>query len=309
MLVNFVRVFKFAFQDFVRNIWFSIVNITILVLALLAINFLIIFNLFTNNVVHVIKDKIDVSVYFKPETSIEQIEGLKQKISSSNYINSVVYVSSEEALENFKLNHKQDEDLLSAIEELKKDNSTIFSPSLKIKAKDISMYENILKELKESQYADMFEIDEAEFQDYTVMTQRLNNISEKIRFVAYMISAIFMLIAFMMVFNTIKISIYTRKDEISIMKLVGATENFIKAPFILNIIFYNITALILIIVIVYVGLTFLQPLVDRLFAGYTVNMISYFNSNFVLIFIGQLLISCIFSTISALVSIKRYLKF
>ena len=151
MFVNFKRVFKFAAQDFGRNIWLSIVNITILVLALLTINFLIIFNLLTNNAIHVIKEKVDVSIYFKQNITQEQIDDLKQKISSSQYIKSVDYVSAEESLENFKQKHAQDENLLSAIEELKKDNSNVFSASLKIKAKDISMYENILNELKESQ--------------------------------------------------------------------------------------------------------------------------------------------------------------
>ena len=309
MFVNFKRVFKFAAQDFGRNIWLSIVNITILVLALLTINFLIIFNLLTNNAIHVIKEKVDVSIYFKQNITQEQIDDLKQKISSSQYIKSVDYVSAEESLENFKQKHAQDENLLSAIEELKKDNSNVFSASLKIKAKDISMYENILNELKESQYVDLFEIDENQFQDYTLMTQRLINISDKIRFFAYILSGVFMLIAFMMVFNTIKIAIYTHRDEIGIMKLVGATENFIKAPFILNILFYNIVALIVIIGIVYLGGAFLQPIIDKLFEGYTINLVSYFNSNFIVIFFGQLLLSCVFSIISSLISIKRYLKF
>ncbi|MDD4289949.1 MAG: permease-like cell division protein FtsX [Patescibacteria group bacterium] len=309
MFVNFRRVFKFAAQDFGRNIWLSIVNITILILALLTINFLIIFNLLTNNAIHVIKEKVDVSIYFKQTITQEQIDDLKQKISSSQYIKSVDYVSEEESLENFITKHAQDENLLNAIEELKKDNSSVFLASLKIKAKDISMYESILKELKESQYVDLFEIDENQFQDYTLMTQRLINISDKIRLFAYVLSGVFMLIAFMMVFNTIKIAIYTHRDEIAIMKLVGATENFIKAPFILNILFYNMIALILIIVIVYLGGIFLQPIMDKLFEGYTINLISYFNSNFIVIFFGQLLLSCVFSIISSLISIKRYLKF
>lgn len=309
MFVNFRRVFKFAGQDFGRNIWLSIVNITILVLALITINFLIIFNLLTNNAIHVIKEKVDVSIYFKQNITQEQIDDLKQKISSSQYIKSVDYVSAEESLENFKQKHAQDENLLSAIEELKKDNSAVFSASLKLKAKDISMYVSILKELKESQYVDLFDIDENQFQDYTLMTQRLINISDKIRFFAYILSAVFMLIAFMMVFNTIKIAIYTHRDEIGIMKLVGATENFIKAPFILNVLFYNIFAFIIILVMVYLGGAFLQPIIDKLFEGYTINLISYFNSNFIFIFFGQFLLSCVFSIISSLISIKRYLKF
>ncbi len=88
----------------------------------------------------------------------------------------------------------------------------------------MDMYDNILSELKDSQYSELFEIDESEFQDYTNMTNRLSDISEKIKLFGYVVSIIFILIALMMVYNTIKIATYTHREEIGIMRLVGANK-------------------------------------------------------------------------------------
>lgn len=308
MLTSFLRIIKFAVQGFWRNIWLSIINITILVLTLFTINFLIAFNLLANNAVDLVQDKVDVGLYFKQNVTNEKIEEIKQRILTSDYIESINYISSEDALSNFVNRHQSDTHIIEAIDELKKDDSQIFSSSLKIKARDISMYGEILTELKESQYSDLFEIDEAEFRDYAKMTNRLSNISNKIKMFGYIVSLIFVLIALMMVYNTIKIAIYTHREEIGIMRLVGATNNFIKSPLVFEIILYNLIALIIVIILFYSFLSLVNPLLNRFFEGYPLQLIGYFNSNFILIFLGQFLIMSLFSMISSSIAIKRFLK-
>lgn len=310
MLTNLRRVLKFAIQGFMRNFWLSLANIIILVLTLLTINFLIVFNLLTINSINLVKDKIDISLYFKQNISNEDIEDVRHKIASSEYIKSVEYVSSEQALNNFQKRHAKDENILKAIDQLQKDdNGNVFVASLKVKAKDISMYNQILTELKQSQYSGLFEIDEAQFQDYTKITERLNSISNKIKLIGYIVSIIFVLITLMMVYNTIKIAVYTHKDEISIMKLVGATPNFIKAPFFVEILLYNFLALLIVIALFYIGSIFAQPLIDKLFEMYSFNLIKYFNKNFVLIFLGQFVVSSLFSLSCSFIAMKKYLRY
>jgi len=309
MFTNLRRVIKFAGQGFARNFWLSIANITILTLTLLTINFLIIFNLLTINAINLVKDKVDISLYFKQNITNEDVENVRHKIASSEYIKNVDYISSEQALNNFQKRHENDEKILQAIDELKKDDSKIFASSLKIKAKNISMYDQILKELNESQYRDLFEIDEAQFKDYTKITERLNSVSNKVKTVGYIISIIFVLITLMMVYNTIKIAISIHKDEITIMKLVGATPNFIKAPFFVEILMYNMFALIIVIILFYILASISQPFIDRLFEGYTFNLIKYFNKNFLVIFFGQFLISSVFSLSCSFVAMKKYLRY
>lgn len=308
MFTSLNRIIKFGFQGFWRNIWLSIINITILVLTLFAINFLISFNLLADNAIDLVGDKVDVNLYFKENVSNEKIEEINQKISASDYIETTEFVSAEDSLNDFIAKHESDEYILEAVEELKEDDSQIFLSSLRIRAKDMDMYDEILEELEESQYSSLFEIDESEFQDYTDMTNRLSNISSRIKFFGYAVSMVFILIAFLMVYNTIKIATYTHREEIGIMRLVGATNNFIKSPFIFEIILYNFVAVVLVAVLFYSFLSAMNPLLIKLFEGYPLNLTSYFNSNFIWIFGGEFLVMSIFSIISSSIAIKKFLK-
>lgn len=308
MFTSFLRVMKFAFQGFWRNIWLSIINITILVLTLFIINFLIGFNLLADNAIKVINEKIDVSLYFQQNVSSEKITEIKNKIAESYYIEDVVYISSETALNDFEKRHADDEDIIGALNELKSDDGQIFSSSLKIKAKDMAMYDDILDELQDSQYRNLFEIDEMEFQDYSQMTNRLHDISNKVKLIGYVISLIFIIIALMMVYNTIKIATYIHREEIGIMKLVGATDNFIKIPFLVEIILYNLIALIIVIILFYTFLSIVSPFINTLFTDYPFNIVGYFNNNFIWIFLSQFIIMSLFSVISSLIAIKKFMK-
>ncbi|MCD4704579.1 permease-like cell division protein FtsX [bacterium] len=308
MFTTFLRIIKFAGQSFARNIWLSVINITILVLTLLTINFLIIFNLLTTGAVDIIKDKVDVSVYFKENVADEQIQEVQSKILDSLYIDDVQYISPEQALKDFKAKHESDQDILQAVTELEREKEAVFLPSIRIKAQNISLYGDILKELKESQYSNLFEIDEAQFRDYATITEKINTISNRVEMVGYIVSLIFLIIAFMMVYNTIKVAIYTHQEEISIMKLVGATNNFIKSPFIVEIIFYNIIALLIVVILFYLSMSFVQPMLNKLFAGYSVSVLDYYNSKFLLIFLGQFIFTVLFSVSTSLMAMKKYLK-
>lgn len=308
MFVQFTRILKFAFQGFFRNFWLSVANVTILSLTLIVINFLIVFNLLTINAINLVKDKVDISLYFKENIALADIEQVKQKISQSPDIKSVEYISSDQALSIFQERHKGDVDISKTIEDLKKEDDQIFNSSLKIKARDIAMYDQILSELKSNQYSNLFDIDENQFRDYTKITERLNNVSAKVELAGYIVSLIFIIITLTMVYNSIKIAIYTHRDEIYIMKLVGANTSFIKGPFFIEILMSNIIALLIVMGIVYGLSTIMQPFIDKLFEGYSVNIISHFNENFVLIFLGQFLVSSVFSISSSYIAMKKYLK-
>ncbi|MDD3284632.1 MAG: permease-like cell division protein FtsX [Patescibacteria group bacterium] len=308
MYSSLSRIFKLAFQNFFRNIWLSVINITIITLTLLTVNFLIIFNLLADNAIDLVKDKVDVSVYFKQSVTEDQISEFKDKILSSEYIKSVEYVSSETALSKFENKYSSNEDIIDAVDELKQDGGDVFLPSLKIKAKDISLYDDILTELKESQYSNLFDVDESQFQDYATVTNRIDSVSSKIKIAGYIVSILFMIMTLMMVYNSIKIGVYTYREEISIMKLVGATSNFIKSPFMLEILLYNIISIFIVILLVYISLSILNPIVVRLFEGYPTNLLTYFNSNFIIIFFSEFVISSLFSGFSSLIAMKKYLK-
>jgi cell division transport system permease protein len=113
----------------------------------------------------------------------------------------------------------------------------------------------------------------------------------------------------LVIFNTIRISIYTRRDEITIMKLVGAGNAFVRVPFILESIFYALTAVLIVIAISYPLVNLVQPVLNSYFQGdQVINLVSYFNSNFVEIFVYQLIVLVVLNVVSTAIAVKRYLK-
>ena len=119
-LISFARVIKFSLQDFVRNIWLSVVTITILILALFSVNMLLTVNVISQAAIEVIKEKIDVNIYLKTDAEEIKIMALQSKISNLGQVKAVRYISKEEAMENFKTKHKSDPEILEALRELGK---------------------------------------------------------------------------------------------------------------------------------------------------------------------------------------------
>ena len=122
-------------------------------------------------------------------------------------------------------------------------------------------------------------------------------------------NAIFAVISLVVIFNTIRMSIYTRKDEIVIMKLVGAGNWFIRAPFFIESIFYALVSVLIVIGVTYPIVNFIQPSLTNYFQDtQVINLAGYFQSNFLYIFGWQFLALATLNVVSTAVAMKKYLK-
>ncbi|MFA6410579.1 MAG: permease-like cell division protein FtsX [Candidatus Buchananbacteria bacterium] len=302
-ITSLYRITIFAWQSFWRNFWLSLVTITIIILTFISVNFLIIINISTDAAINIVKDKVDVSVYFKPEVAEPQVNEVKTYLSSLTQVKEIGYVSQQEALENFRQTHRNDSDIIESLAELK-DNP--IGATLQIKAKNIESYPEIMQVLDNSKYNDL--ILDKNFEDHKVYIEKIQSLSANIRKVGLILSGTFFLIALLIVFNTIRVAIYTHRHEIGVMKLVGATNWFIRAPFLVEAVFYGIIACVASIVIVYPILNFIQPYLNNFFLSQDFNVISYFNQNFFKIFGLELLVVILLNIISSSIAIRRYLR-
>lgn len=296
------RVIKFALQTFWRNIWLSLITITVLVLALLSINFIIIFNYIADSSVQAVKDKIDISVYFKKDISETEIYGLKGYLESLEYVKEVTYNTPQAALESFRERHRSSEDILSSLDEL--DENPI-SASLVITANNVEDYEEILNILSQDSYENI--ISTTSFDDYREIITKINLIMHKGKRAGYVISAIFIIIGILIIINTVRVSIYTHREEIGIMKLVGAGNMFVRAPFILENVMLGIISLCIAIGVIYPLLSLVQMYFGSFF-GESFNITEYFYNNFVYIFGLQLLAVVLLNMISSGLAVGKYLK-
>ncbi len=302
-LISLYRIFVFASQSFWRNFWLSLVTITIIVLTFASINFIIVLNIITQASMEIVKDKIDVSIYFKTDVTEPQVMEVKSYLSTLAQVKDITYISQAEALESFKEKHENDKTIIESIDEL---DVNPIGATLNVRAKDIEDYPLIVEVLSNSKYDAL--IADKNFDDHKFFINKIKVIADNIKQFGLMASLVLSLIALLIVFNTIRVAIYTHRQEIAIMKLVGATNWFIRGPFLLEAVFYGIIACVVSIIIAYPFLNMIQPYLNTFFLTENFNISSYFNDNFWQIFGFELIIVVILNILSSYVAIRRYLK-
>ncbi len=303
MLVSFYRILKFALQDFWRNFWLSVITITIITLALFTVNFLIIFNVITEESVGLIEEKIDISIYFNPEVEENKVRSVESHLLTLSEVKDVEYISQRDALEAFKERHKDDPKISETLEELEENP---LGATLVVKAHDPVDYPYILQVLSEAQYTDL--ISEKDFNDHKIVIDKINSITSKVQKVSFGIIIFFSLITILIVFNTIRMAIYTHREEIGIMKLVGASNWFIRAPFLMEGIIYSLLACAITFALIYPALNFIQPYISEFFEDSSFSLVNYFKQNFIRIFVWELLIVIVLNLLSSYWAMRKYLK-
>jgi cell division transport system permease protein len=299
-LLSLIRIIKFSFQDIFRNIWLSIVTITILILALFSVNMLLVVKVVGDTAILAIQEKVDISLYLKPDSDEEEIKALKAELSNLEEVKEIIYISKAEALEYFREKWSDNQEVLEALREIGKNPLT---PSLVIKPKGSDKVESLIGRLNVYE-SDL--IESRNFSDHKIVLQKINNITDKASRVGIIISSIFIFITLLVVYNAIRVAIYTHKREIGIMRLVGASNSFVYMPFIFSSLIYTLISLLVIVLIFYPFLTLLQPYLEAFFIGYNINIVSYFKVNFLIIFGSQFLGIAFINILASLLAIKKY---
>ncbi len=300
--VSLFRIIRMGLSNFRRNLWLAgastlIMTITLIILSVLSLLFVI-----TNSSVNTIKERVDISAYFKNGLAESQIQVVKDQLEGDSRIEEVRYVSAEEALAKFKANHTNDPLLLESVAEL---NENPLPATLQIKARNLEDYPAVADLLNSDKY--QASIEKVNFEDNRTLIARLNNLLKFIITAGVILIGVFSAIAVLVIFNTITLTIYNRKEEVEIMRFVGATNWYIRGPFIVEAIIYSVLATIITSALIFPVYTQLLPKISNYLtpAGDT------FNGNIIL-FLGliaiQLVIAFILSTISSLLAMRKYLR-
>jgi cell division transport system permease protein len=300
MFISFARALKFSLQDIWRNVWLSLVTIVILVLALFSVNLLLAVQVISGAAVETVRDKIDISLYLRTEASESDILGLRAKISALDNVKEVNYTSKQAALEAFQKKHENNPDVIGALREL---DENPLSPSLVIHPKDLNRYDDLITEL--NKISDPI-IETRNFDDHKLMLEKINGITDRVSEAGFLVSLLFIFITLLVLYNTIRVAIYTHRQEIAIMRLVGGSSWFIRSPFLISSIMYTIIGMAITIVLFYFFLTLLQPYLETFFLNYDFNIVSYFKVNFVRLFILQFIGAALINMVASFVAVRKY---
>jgi len=296
------RVIKYAFQDLGRNFGLSAMTVLILILMLLSVNILWAVEILTQQATSLVKDQINISLYFKSEASQKSLEEIQKYLSVLPEITEMKVISREEVLESFKNRHKLSSEVLSALDELK-DNP--FGPTLVIKTREPEDYKKILQAVDVPEYDALIETKSFEGNEEGI--EKLQNITNRIERVGFGLSALFAIISFLIIFNTIRVAIYTQRIEISIKRLVGASAWFIRGPYIVEAFVFALLSVAINFSLIYLGLHFVDPYLSIVFSN-SFSLTNYYNSNIILLVGIQFVSVLLLTIVSSGLAMRRQLK-
>ncbi|RYX78379.1 ABC transporter permease [bacterium] len=299
--LTFVRMCRYGVNNFSRNAW-----LTIAATAVMTVTLLIVFMTLTARQVLVdtvaqIREKVDVSIYVKTETTPEQAKEVQEKLEKLDSVVRVNYTSPEQAKTEFSDAEKGDEGTISALSEATNKLPGTFSISLK----DLNDSTELQKFVKEDELYKQIQGQQPTFNNGIIQTiGKWVGFAEKIGIGA---SVLFIAISSLIIFNTIRMAIFNRKEEIQMMKLIGADRSFIRGPFIVEAVMYGFIAALLATALgVAIMYTAREPLLSYGIAVQTTidAMMTYLG--FVLL--GMIVTGAIIGITSSLMATRKYLK-
>jgi cell division transport system permease protein len=302
MLTNFKRILKFAINDFSRNKGISIAAVFVLIVTIMLVTGLLFFQAAANFLVSQIQEKIDITAYFKEDAAEQDILKASEEILKiSEDIKSVEYVSKDQAIQIFTEKHKNNEVFLKALEEV---GTNPFLPSLNIKTNgDPAQYEEISNILQASEFGEL--IERVDFSQKKDTIEKVFSITSNINKSGLFLSLILVIVATLVVFSTIKLAIDSSKEEISTMRIVGASNWFIRGPFIVQGAIYGLLAFLICILISFLSTYLITPRLESILPGF--DIFNYFLNHFWFFALIQLLFGVGLGTASSFVVVRRYL--
>ena len=300
------RIIQAGFRGFYRNRTVSLSSIFILTITLSIISSFYLSRAIFDYTLDQIREKVDVRVYFTVDATPEQVADIQAKLRGLTQVKSVTLTTKEQALSDFKKKHEGDQLTLQALDEL---GNNPFGASLSVVAKDTSQYEAIAQQLQAGSglLGDAGSaVDKINYYQLKDSIDKLNNIIGWTNTVGFWLSVLFILMSCMIVDNTIRLAIFVYRDEIAVMKLVGASNMFIRGPFVVEAILYSITATVISLALFFPATSWVTKKTVFFFEG--MNIHDYYVSHFFELAFMLIVSSIFLSVMSSLLAVRKYLK-
>lgn len=306
VFTNTRRIVKAGFINFWRNAVVSLSAIFVMTVALFVIGTTMLASVFLDSTLLGIKNKVDVNIYFNANADETEIFVMKRGLEALPEVAQVEYISRDQAIQNFKDRHQNDYLMTQALEELA-DNP--LGAILNIKAKDTSQYEAIAQHIKSEQDAAGPSgnlIYNVNYSKNKVVIDKLTAITTGVERVSVAILLVLIAIAIAITFNTIRLAIYISREEIAIMRLVGANNTFVRMPFVVEGIMYGMVAAIVSTALFYPVTLWMRGATQDFYGG--IDLFRYYIANLNQIFLVLLGVGVTLGAISSYLAVRRYLK-
>ena len=304
--ITITRIIKAGFVSFWRNGSVSLSAVFVMVIALFMIGSTLLLTAFLGTALRDLQDKIDINIYLSITAPENSIFDLKSRIEALPEVKAVTYISREQALETFRVRHENDHRIIQALDEV---GTNPLTAVLTVKAKEPAQYEGIAKflENKSSLAPDSLSIvSKVNYNDNKVAIERLSRIMAGVKKLGGIITVVLIGISILITFNTIRLAIFIARDEISVMRLVGGSNEYIRGPFVVEGMIYGLVSGLLTVILFYPITYWLKATTEGFYGG--IDLLHYFVANFIQIFFIIMLSGIALGAVSSYLAVRKYLS-
>jgi len=298
MLINFKRILKAGWQNFSRDGGIAVATIFILVLAIFLVSTIFLSKDISQFLIASLQEKADISVYFKEFVLEDDILKIKEKLSQVPEVKNVEYVSKEEAIKRLVAKHPQ------LIESVQETEGMLRLSSLNVNVFEANQYQPVMNFLESSNFKDY--IDKVDYYERRPVIERIFSLTSLFSKIGISLSIVLIITAILVTFNTIRLAISNQKEEIKIQRLVGASNWFIRGPFLVQGAISGLIAVLITALIFSSICWFLSPKIEFFFAG--LNLFHLFIKNFWVLLLIQFASGILLAAISSTIAIRKYLR-
>jgi len=304
-MVTLRRILRSGFLNFWRNAFISSTSILVMVVTLCFIGSLMFLSAILATSLDGIRGQVDLWVTFVSDAPEEEIMSIKDRLESMPEISQVTYTSREGVLKEFVERHRDDQIILQTLDEL---GDNPLGASLTIQAHDPAHYEDIAELLEEDMLLGTGSgiIDRVNFRDNQLAIERLTKLINSLERFGLIITVALAFVSVLITFNTIRLTIYTSREEIAVMRLVGASTEYIRGPFVVSGIIYGAISGIIALALFYPITFWIGDLTENFFIG--LNVFDYYLENFLQIMLLIIISGIFIGGISSYLAVKRYLR-
>ncbi len=300
------RIIKSGLINFYRNTFVSIASVVMMCITLLVIGSTIFLNAILSFTVSNIESKVDVNIYFYPSAPETQVLAIQTALEGLPEVAAVEYISRDQSLIDFRERNQADYLTIQALDEL---GSNPFGAALNVRAQNPGQYETIVQFLDGSNVSDssvnLSLIEKVNYYQNKEIISRLTDVTATVKQIGFALTIVFIAISIVVTLNTIRMAIYSAREEISIMRLVGAENKYIQGPFMVEGILSGVFAAVATTIILFPITLWVSKYTTGFFGG--LSLIKYYGDNFLQIFIILLIVGIILGALSSIFAIRKYL--
>ena len=305
-----VRIVKYGTKGFGRNIWLSTAATVVMAITLIILFVTVVASVILTSTADLMKDKIDITIYFKPNTTREALDELATEMGADSNVKSVETSTSEEEYEKFLEENSDSEDIINILDdEMTKMMIAKMQATMRIKVYDVDNLDSIrdmvdngelFRTYTDKEKAPTYDVNRAEI-------ATINSWARMARTGGVILAAVFLVISILIIFSTIRMAIFSRREEIYMMKLVGADKSFIRGPFLIEAEICGVIAGIVAGGISFVGFKVLSPKL----AAYGIDVSAINNvldsNQLILVFLAFIGLGIVIGRVSARLAVSKYL--